>query len=54
MPHGRHIYAKAADMAQATVCTYPQSDNDLPHYKCVLQCCPNFPCINITYQETDG
>ena len=25
MPHGNHIYAKASDMANATMCTYPQS-----------------------------
>ena len=24
MPHGRNIYAKSADMAQATLCTYTQ------------------------------
>ena len=52
MPHGRHIYAKASDMAKATMCTYPQSDNTLPHWKCVLRCCSGCPCINITDQET--
>ena len=36
MTHGRHIYAKASDMAQATMCAYPQSDRALPHWKCVL------------------
>ena len=30
MPHGRHVYAKAYDMAQAKMCAYPQSDNSLP------------------------
>ena len=25
MQHGRHIYAKASDMAKATMCKYPQS-----------------------------
>ena len=53
MPHGRHIYAKAYDMAKATMCTYPQSDNALPHWKCVLQCCSDCQCINLTDQETD-
>ena len=24
MPHGSHIYAKASDMANATMCTYPR------------------------------
>ena len=52
MPHGNHIYAKASDMANATMCTYPQSDNALPHWKCVLRCCADCPCINITDKET--
>ena len=26
MPHGRHIYATASDMANASMCTYPQSE----------------------------
>ena len=36
MPHGGHIYAKVSDMAQATMCTYPQSDHALPHCKFVV------------------
>ena len=51
MPYGRHIYKKAYDMAQATMCTYPQSDHALPHWKCVLRCCDGCPCINLTEQE---
>ena len=53
MPHERHIYAKASDMAQATMCTYPQSYNALTHWKGVLWCCAKCPCINIPDQETD-
>ena len=53
MPHGRHIYAKTSDMAKATMCTYPQSYHALPHWKCILQCCADCPCINIPDQETD-
>ena len=37
IPHGLHIYAKASDMAESTMCTYPQSDHALPHWKCVLR-----------------
>ena len=51
MPHGRHIYAKASDIANATMNTYPNSDNALPHWKCVLRCCYECPYINIHYQE---
>ena len=52
MPHGHHIYAKASDMANATMCTYPQYEHSLPHWKCVLWCCADYPCINIPDQET--
>ena len=54
MPHGRHIYSNASDMAQATMCTYPESDHALPHWKCVLRCCANCLCINLPDQETDN
>ena len=51
MPHRRHIYAKASDMAIATMCTYHQSDHALTHWKCVLWCCADCPCINIPDQK---
>ena len=51
MSHGRHIYAKAYDMAKKTMCAYSQSYHELPHWKCVLQCCAKCPSINITHQE---
>ena len=41
-------------MAQATICTYPQSYHTLPHWKCVLMYCADCPCINLTNQETDN
>ena len=50
--HGRHIYAKASDTENATMCTYPQSDHALPHWKCVWRCCDKCSCINIPDQET--
>ena len=53
MPHGIHIYATASDMENATMCAYHQSDHALPHWKCVLRCCSDFPCINLPDQETD-
>ena len=52
MPHGCHIYPKAPDMAQDTICAYPQSDHAMTHWKCVLRCCADCPCINIPDQET--
>ena len=52
MSHGCHIYAKAYDMAKAKMCTYPQSEHSLPHWKYVFMCCTKFPCINLTDQET--
>ena len=54
MPYGRHIYAKAADVAQATMCAYLQYDHALPHWKCVLRCCADCPCINIPDKETNN
>ena len=36
MPHGRHIYAKAYDMANATMCANSQFDHALTHWKYVL------------------
>ena len=51
MPHWRHMYTKTSDMANATMCTYPQSDHALPHCKCIFWCCANFPCINLHDQE---
>ena len=54
MPHGCHIYAKASDMAQATMCAYPQYDNAPPHWNCVLRCCAECPCIDLHDQEIDN
>ena len=32
------------------MCAYPQSEHSLPHWKCVLLCCNDCPCINIPEQ----
>ena len=53
MPHGRHIYAKASDMENETICAYPHFDHALTHWKCVLRCCDYCPCINLPDQETN-
>ena len=53
MPYGRHIYAKASDMARPTMCTYPQYYHAIQNWKCVLWCWADFPYINIPDQETD-
>ena len=50
MPHGRHIYAKAYDIAQARMCAYPKSYHALPHWKFLLRCCADFPYINLPDQ----
>ena len=54
MPHGGHIYSKVSDTEKATMCAYHQSDNELPHWKCVLRFCADCTCINLTDQETDN
>ena len=46
MPHGCHIYTKASDMEQATMYTYTQSGHAIPHWKCVLRCCDEYPYNN--------
>ena len=53
MPHGRHIYATADDMVMATMSVYPPSKHAMIHYKCVLGCCSNCPCIDLPDQESD-
>ena len=35
------------------MCAYTQSDNALPHWKCVMRCCAKYTCVNIPDQETD-
>ena len=52
MLHGSNIYTKVSNMANATMCAYPHSGNAIPHWKCVLRCCADCPCINIPGQET--
>ena len=54
MPHGRHIYSKAYDMAKAKFCAYPQYNYALPHRKRVLQLYADCPSINLPDQETDN
>ena len=51
MPHLCYIYSKAFDMAKAKMCAYPQYDHALPHCKCTLRYCADFPCINLPDQE---
>ena len=52
MPYGIHIYPKASDMENETMCTNPHYDNALPHWKCILRCFANCPCNNLPDQET--
>ena len=54
MPHGRHIYAKASNMENDTICTYPQSTHALPHWKFILWCCAKCTFIKIYDQEIDN
>ena len=53
MTHGHNIYAKASDMAKATMCENPQSYHALLHWKFILQCCAKCPCVNLPDQKTD-
>ena len=53
MPHGRHIYQTGYDVDMAKICAYPPSQHTLPHWKCVLRCCVNFPSIYLPVPESD-
>ena len=53
MTHGHHSCQKAYSMAMDTICAYPPSQHEFPHWKYVLRCCDNFPRIDITIQESD-
>ena len=53
MPHGRHIYVTEAYMAMDKMCAYPPYQHAFPYFKCVLLCCSNCPCIDLSYQESD-
>ena len=53
IPHGRHIYAKAYDLAKEKMCAYPQSDHELTHWKFFMQCCAKRPSIILPDQGTD-
>ena len=53
MLHGIHIYAAASDISMAKMFSHPPSQHAFPHWKCVLCCCYNFPCIDLPFQESD-
>ena len=53
MPHGKHTFKTASDMAMEKMCAYPSSKYSLPRCKCVLWCCAKFPCIDIPGPESD-
>ena len=52
MPHGHHVYAKASDIENATMCAYPQSDHAISQCKFALLCCSDCSYINLPDQET--
>lgn len=45
-------YQKARDTASATVCTIPDPNIDVPHWKCVCWCCQNFPPFYLSDKDT--
>ena len=54
IPHGVHVYQKEYYMDIATMCDYPLTHHALPHWRCVLRCCVNFPYISTPSQESDN
>ena len=53
IPHGNNIYQTASDMDMATMCAYLLYQHTLTHWRCVLCCCSNCPCIDIPNQESN-
>ena len=51
IPYGHHIYITASDMDIDTMCDFPPYKHALPHWKCVICCCSNFPNIFTPVQE---
>ena len=47
------MYEIAENMAMGTMCAYTPYQDALPHWKCVLRCCSNFPHIDLSDQEPD-
>ena len=39
MPHGKHIFKTAYEMAIAVICAYTSSTYALPHWTFTLRCC---------------
>ena len=53
MPYGCHIYKTESYMNMTTMCAYPLYHHTLPHWKRVLFCCANCPCIDPKRKESD-
>ena len=51
MPYGNHMFHTESDIAMATMCEYPSSKYELPHWKCVLSCCALCPRVDLTSPE---
>ena len=53
MLYSFHIYQTASGTAMDTMCTCQPYQSELPHWKCVLRCCANFPYIAIPSKKPD-
>ena len=53
MPNGKHIFKTASDMDIEKMCAYLSSKYALPHWKCVMSCCAQYPSIDIPSPELD-
>ena len=53
MPNGNNIFKILYGMDMETMCGYMPSKYSLPHWKFVLCCCSQFPCINLPSPELD-
>ena len=52
MTHDHHIYQISTEISMATICVYPLTQHELPHWKSVLSCCVDVTYIDIPSQES--
>ena len=50
-PNGMELHKKASHAAFSTMCSFPDSNIDLPHWNCVLKCCSQCPKLIIPDEE---
>ena len=50
---GKHMFQTSSEMTMSKMCEYPSSNYVLPHWKCVLCCCAQYPWIDLPSLDSD-